>query len=336
MNAYLDHNPDVFRGKIILLPCDDPEWSNFTKYFAQNFERFGIQKLISTSYAANSKPEEIPYQPTLFEANSSMFDERKTRKRGKIFTLSKDVNNDKKVDINDLEWHYLEGDGDFRSDEVKKLRDEADIIITNPPFSLFREFLVWVLDSHKQFAIIANKNCVTYKEVFPLIMTNNIWSGKEEWAGGMWFRTTDNASNYDEIIDNQKFKNVPSIWITNIDHGRRHKPLSLMTMEDNRRYSKHKKHLYWKDAYLKYDNYDVIEVPFTDSIPKDYRGVMGVPISFLDKYNPDQFTIIGMAEDNGKGYSGKESKWDGKNPHCIVNGVKKFKRIFIKAKESDK
>ena len=146
MNAYLEYDPDVFRGKIVLLPCDDPEWSNFTKYFAQNFDKFGLKKLISTSYAPNSKPKEIPYQPTLFEIESPDFDESKTESNGKIFTLTKDNTGDKVINFDDLEWSYLEGDGDFRSDEVTKLRDEADFIITNPPFSLFREFLAKVRD----------------------------------------------------------------------------------------------------------------------------------------------------------------------------------------------
>lgn len=141
MNAYLEYNPDVFRNKTILLPCDDPEWSNFTKYFAQNFENFGLRKLISTSYAADSKPKEIIYQPTLFELNDLKFDKTKTRSHGKIFILEKDQNQDKKINIDDLKWNYLEGDGDFRSKEVCKLRNEADIVITNPPFSQFRDFL---------------------------------------------------------------------------------------------------------------------------------------------------------------------------------------------------
>ena len=151
MSAYLDYNPDVFRGKTILLPCDDPEWSNFTKYFAQNFDRFGIRKLISTSYAVESKKYQSPYQPTLFEVCEPHYDENKTRVNGKIFTLTRDKTGDGKIDIEDLEWEYLEGDGDFRSKEVTKLRDEADMVITNPPFSLFREFLAWIVEADKQY-----------------------------------------------------------------------------------------------------------------------------------------------------------------------------------------
>ena len=169
MNAYLEFNPKVFRNKTILLPCDDPEWSNFTKYFAQNFEKIGLKKLISTSYAPNSKLIKIIDQPTLFETASPQFDEKKAENNGKIFRLYRDKTNDHKIDVNDLEWEYLEGDGDFRSEEITKLRDEADIVITNPPFSLFRDFLSWIIAANKSFVIIGNMNAITYKEVFPLI-----------------------------------------------------------------------------------------------------------------------------------------------------------------------
>lgn len=160
----------------------------------------------------------------------------------------------------------MDGDGDFRSEEVKKLRDEADIIITNPPFSLFREFLAWIVEADKKFAIIGNKNAVTYKEVFPLIKENKIWTGKTEWVGGLWFETID-TNDVDKIIDGKKMKNSPSVWFTNLDHGRRHQPLKLMTMADNIKFNKKLK----GKPYQKYDNYDAIEVPFTDAIPSDYR-----------------------------------------------------------------
>ena len=291
--AYLDFNPNTFKGKTILLPCDDPEWSNFTKFFAQNFERFGLKKLISTSYAPESKLYKNNYQPTLFETNNPQFDEKKTIKNGKIFTLDRDKTGDGKIDVNDLEWTYLKGDGDFKSAEIKKLRDEADIIITNPPFSLFRDFLAWIVEANKKFVIVGNKNCVTYKEVFPLIKENKLWSGRTEWSGGMWFETKD-PTNVDKVINGIDMKNVSSIFLTNIDHGRRHQPLSLMTMQDNIKFSKHKE-VKGKE-YQKYDNYDVIEIPFTDSIPSDYDGIMGVPISFLYKYCPEQFQILGATQ----------------------------------------
>lgn len=329
INAYLEYNPNVFRGKTILLPCDDPEWSNFTKFFAQNFENFGLKKLISTSFAPDSKTFKSGYQPTLFETDDPQFDETKTVKNGKIFTLTKDKSGDGKIDVNDLEWEYLKGDGDFKSNEIKKLRNEADIIVTNPPFSLFREFLNWIVEADKQFVIIGSMNAITYKEVFPLIKEDRMWLGNGFKAGNAFFSSPVNNDYADGVFNPDtglvKFRNV--VWFTNIDHGRRHQPLPLMTMADNIKFSRHNKEIKGKE-YQKYENYDAIEVSYTDAIPSDYTGVMGVPISFLDKYSPEQFEIVGMAEDNGKGFSG--GIWDGKNPHCVINGKNKFKRIFIK------
>lgn len=291
INAYIEYNPDVFKNKIILLPCDDPEWSNFTKFFAQNFERFGLKKLISTSYAHESKKLNIPYQLTLFETESPKFDESKTKTHGKIFVLDRDKNKSGKIDINDLEWDYLEGDGDFRSDEVKKLRDEADIIITNPPFSLFREFLNWIIEANKKFLIIGNKNAVSYKEVFPHIMDNNLWVGYRNINSDFWLEVPDGCE-YEKIKDGKKIKHIMACWFTNIEHGRRHRPLKLMTYEDNIKFSKHKE---VKDiGYKKYDNYDALDVSFVDAIPSDYKYKMGVPVTFLGDYNPDQFRIIGF------------------------------------------
>ena len=294
VNAYLEYNPDVFRDKTVLLPCDDPEWSNFTKYFAQNFETFGLKRLISTSYAPESKRYKYGYQPSLFETEAPHFDADKSKTHGKIFILDQDVTGDGRINVEDLQWQYLEGDGDFRSPEVCNLRDQADVIITNPPFSLFREFLAWIIEADKQFLIIGNKNCVTYKEVFPLIKDNRLWSGRTEWAGGMWFETK-RDDDVDRVIEGVNMKNVPSIWLTNIDHGRRHQPIPLMTMADNLKFSRHKE-IKGKDGYDHYDNYDAIEVPFTDAIPTDYEEAMGVPISFLDKYCPEQFEILGLTQ----------------------------------------
>jgi hypothetical protein len=299
MNAYLEYNPEVFKDKTILLPCDDPEWSNFTRYFAQNFEKLQLKKLISTSYAPNSKPREIPYQPTLFEIDSPDFDETKTVSNGKIFTLSHDRTGDKNINVEDLEWGYLDGDGDFRSDEIKALRDEADVIITNPPFSLFREFLLWIVEADKSLVIIGNMNAITYREVFPLIKDDKLWLGQSIHSGDREFRVPDSYPlesagwRIDEV--GNRFIRVKGVrWFTNIEHGRRHQPLPLMTEADNIKFSKHKQ---VKDVgYQKYDNYDAIEVPFTDAIPSDYDGVMGVPISFLDKYSPEQFEIVGDSQ----------------------------------------
>ena len=196
MNAYLDYDPDVFRGKTILLPCDDPEWSNFTKYFAQNYEQFGIKKLISTSYAQDSKKYKADVQLSWLEVNDEKYDESKTNLKGKLFTLTHDKSGDGKIDIDDLEWDYLEGDGDFRSDEIMKLLDEADIIITNPPFSLFREFLSWIINKGKQFIIIGNINAITYKEVFPLLKNDNIWLGSTNFNKGMYFQVPPLSADY--------------------------------------------------------------------------------------------------------------------------------------------
>lgn len=301
ITAYLEYDPGVFRGKTLLLPCDDPEWSNFTKFFAQNFQRFGLKKLISTSYAVESKTYKSAYQPTLFEIRDPQFDAYKTKKNGKIFILDRDKTANGRTDVEDLEWHYLAGDGDFRSAEIKKLRDESDIIITNPPFSLFREFLAWVVEADKRFVIIGNKNSITYKEVFPLIKDNKLWVGTTSFNKDLLFVSLEEInplqkpSTATRTVDGVVYLRSPSIWLTNIDHGRRHQPLKLMTMADNLKYSKHKE-IKGKAAYDRYDNYDAIEVPFTDAIPSDYEGVMGVPISFLDKYSPEQFEIVGMCE----------------------------------------
>ena len=328
--AYLEFNPNTFTGKTVLLPCDDPEWSNFTKFFAQNFERLKLKKLISTSFAPKSKNTKSNYQPTLFETNDPQFDRNKSIVNGKIFKLERDKTGDGKIDVNDLEWTYLKGDGDFKSDEIKKLRNEADIIITNPPFSLFREFLAWIVEVEKQFVIIGNKNCVTYKEVFPLIKQNKLWSGRTEWSGGMWFETID-QNDVDKVINGVRMKNVSSIFLSNIDHGRRHETIKLMTIADNIKYSKHKE-IKGKE-YQKFDNYDVINIPFTDAIPSNYEGAMGVPISFLDKYSPEQFEIISSNDliTNNK-IPFKEHGLI-KDKDGTINGIPTYVRLVIKHKK---
>jgi len=297
ISAYLDYTPDVFRGKTVLLPCDDPEWSNFTKYFAQNFERLGLKKLISTSYAVDSKTYKNGYKPTPFEISNPQYDKIKTNKNGKIFTLTHDKTGDHKVNVDDLEWNYLTGDGDFRSTEIKKLCDESDIIITNPPFSLFREFLAWIVEARKQFVIIGNMNAITYKEVFPLIKENKLWLGATGNGSDMVFAVPAGS----EVSENDKQKAARlgyvgdytrlgnSCWFTNLDHGRRHQPLPLMKKSDVIKFGT-------KKPFEKYDNYNAIEVSFVKYIPSDYDGIMGVPISFLDKYSPEQFEILGATQ----------------------------------------
>lgn len=323
MQAYVDYNPDVFRNKTILLPCDDPEWSNFTRYFALNFQLFGIKKLISTSYAPDAKKLKYGILPNLFpsEQDDPKFDKDKWQTHGKIFVLDRDHNGDNRIDIDDLQWEYLEGDGDFRSKEVTQLRNEADLIITNPPFSLYREFIAWVIEGGKKFSVIGNMNAITYKEVFPLIKENKIWLGATGNGRDMVFGVPEGT----KIADGDKKKAERlgykgnytrlgnSCWYTSIEHGKRHEPLPLMSMADNLKFSRHKE-LRGQKEYLHYDNYDAIEVPFTDAIPSDYNGVMGVPISFLDKYCPEQFRIIKFR----KGDDGKDLSVNGKCPYFRI------------------
>ena len=301
MNAYVEYNPDVFRDKTILLPCDDPEWSNFTKYFASNFERFGMKKLISTSYAKGSSNHQI----TMFELMSPLYDEEKHEEHGKLFTLTSDSDGSGRIDMDDVEFSgYLEGDGDFRSAEVTALRDEADIIITNPPFSLFREFLAWIMDGEKQFSIIGNQNAITLKEVFPLLRDNKIWLGDSIHSGDRKFYVPDdyplNAATCGVDPDGRKWLRVKGVrWFTNIDHGGHHEPMLLDTMEHNLKFNKKLRRKLEKDfgtiEYPCYGNYEAIEVPISECIPSDYEGVMGVPITFLDKYAPEQFEVLALS-----------------------------------------
>lgn len=267
MQAYLEHDPDVFRGKTVLLPCDDPEWSNFTRFFFHNFTAFGIKKLISTSYTP--------------------------RGNGRICIMESGSKSD-----GSIEWKYLDGDGDFRSDEVTALRDEADMVITNPPFSLFREFMAWLAEGGVEFSVIGSMNAITYREIFPMIKNNQMWLGvTRHGTGQMWFRVPDDAPDktgqrVDE--DGVKYQTIgDSAWFTNIQHGLRHEPLQLMTMEDNLRFSTNKK--IREHGYPEYENYRAIEVPAVVGIPSDYDGVMGVPITFVGKYAPDQFEILGAS-----------------------------------------
>lgn len=299
INAYVEFNPNVFRDKTVLLPCDDPEWSNFTKYFASNFERFGLKKLISTSYVKSAGSRQL----TLFEEMSPLFDKKKHKTRGKLFTLTRDTDGSGKIDSDDIEFSgYLKGDGDFRSAEVTRLRDEADIIITNPPFSLFREFFAWILEGEKRFIIMGNLNATKYKEVFPLMKDDLVWLGYSIHSGDRKFNVPDDypleAAGCGIDSDGKRFIRVKGVrWFANIDHGKRHEKLQLDTMEHNLKYNKKLRKALEKDGgkieYPRYANFDAIEVPFTECIPSDYDGMMGVPITFLDKHNPDQFEIIG-------------------------------------------
>jgi hypothetical protein len=335
VNAYLEFDPNVFRGKTILLPCDDPYESNFFKFFASKFNQFGLNKLIATSYAGSPIAGKQLTLPSLEPPPA-----KNGRKKGFAIELTglSDADNNGVEDINDVKAlleanppNELKGDencppGDFRSTEVAKMRDEADIIITNPPFSLFREFLAWINPLEKQFLIIGNMNAITYKEVFPLIKENKVWLGANDVR--FFYRP-----------DGSMAEPAHSRWLTNLDHGRRHQPLQLMTMNDNLKYNNHK----GKVAYPQYDNYDAIEVPYTNAIPSDYNGVMGVPISFLDKYNPEQFEILGIMQRNEDPYKTKYyTKDEYQNANdlnargvIIVDGKPKamYARILLKHKK---
>ncbi len=328
VNAYIEYNKDVFRDKTILLPCDDPDWSNFTKFFCQNFDNFGIKKLISTSYAKNNKYKKYGLLKYMEEMelikDSDKYDKQIDDYKGKIFTLEK---GEKGVSFEDLQWNYLNGDGDFRSNEITALRDEADFIITNPPFSMFREFIAWLTECDKHFLVIGNINAITYKEIFPLIQNNQVWLGATGFGSDMVFAVPEGTEI--KQSDREKAEKLGyignytrlgnSCWFTNIEHGRRHQPLQLMTMKDNIKFNKKLK----QHDYYKYDNYPAIEVPTVDSIPVDYKGAMGVPITFLDKYCPEQFEIIKFRKGNDEKdltYTNHGSK------------VQPYFRIIIKAR----
>lgn len=311
IEAYLEYDPDVFRGKVVYSNCDDPYESNFFRYFALNFNRLGIKRLITTSY----KPSPIA------NTQLGLFGDDKTiapaKGRPKItankFIINEvyDMDGDGAFNLVDVaeqlkanknnEWAPLEGDGDFRSTECVELLKQSDIVVTNPPFSLFREYVGQLVEYDKKFVIIGNMNAITYKEIFPLIKDNRLWLGVTGNGTDMVFAVPNGAEVAES--DRQKAARLGyvgdytrlgnSCWFTNLDHGRRHQPLSLMTMEDNLKFNKKMR---GKAAYDQYDNYDAIEVPFTDAIPSDYNGVMGVPISFLDKYSPEQFEILGATQ----------------------------------------
>lgn len=337
IEAYLEYNPHTFKGKVIYCNCDDPFESNFFRYFVLNFKRIGLKRLITTSY----KPS--PIANTQIELFGDRTAPEKPKGRPKItankFIINEvsDIDGNGEFNLKDValqlkqnkqnEWEPLEGDGDFRSDESISLLKESDIVITNPPFSLFREYVKQIVDNNKSFLIIGNINAISYKEIFPLIKDNKIWlgTGIGRWISGFIVPESYDLYGTEAKIDEEGNRIVATnncLWLTNLDHGKRHQPLNTMSMEDNIRFSSHKNVKGKK--YEKYDNYDAIEVPYTDAIPNDYDGVMGVPITFLDKYNPDQFEIVG-----GYNYS---YDYDGKTWNGKVNGKYVYKRILIKKK----
>ena len=313
---YVEYNPNVFRDKVVYCNCDDPFESNFFRYFANKFKSYGIKKLITTSYVGSP----IAYtQVKLFGieelGNNKELPERKNKKAFKIeINNVSDLTKDGITNLNDVKWllehdknasSLLHGDdkytaGDFRSKECVELLKQADIVVTNPPFSLFREYIKQLIDYDKKFLIIGNMNAITYKEVFPLLKENKVWLGNncKVNGGAMFFEIPEDIANMEqvrEIKTNEIGKKVYITrvqgvrWFTNLDHGRRHQPLPLMTEAEVIKFVT-------KKPFEKYDNYDAIEVSLVKNIPSDYDGIMGVPVSILDKYSPEQFEILGATQ----------------------------------------
>jgi len=289
----LRHYKDFFKGKTVFCNCDDPYESNFFKYFAMSFNHLGLKKLMATCYQTSP----IVYtQLNLFGEDQVITEAPRKPYKVEITEVS-DENGDGRVDLADVEslmqnkkntLTLLEGDGDFRSEECIELLKQADVVVTNPPFSLFREYVAQLMAYQKKFLIIGNVNAVTYKEIFPLIMQNKLWLGASIHSGDREFRVPDSyplrAAGYRVDENGAKYIRVKGVrWFTNLDYEQRHEDLILFRN-------------YTPEAYPKYDNYDAIEVSKTADIPCDYDGAMGVPITFLDKYCPDQFEIIGMAK----------------------------------------
>lgn len=262
----LQHYRHHFNGKVVFCNCNDALHSNFAKYFSLNFEFLGLKKLICTAYKVDGE-------------------------HGKVCTYEGDKNGNKIPDIDEWECRMLEGDGGFASDECIELLKEADIVVTNPPFSLFREYVALLMEYEKKFLIIGNMNAITYKEIFPLIKNNELWAGFKPFGGGMDMIQTEDT--FDEtktksykINDNGEIiKNIMGcIWFTNLTHSKRTEPIDL-----------YKKYLNKSDdEFPKYDNYDAIDVSKVSDIPMDYDGVMGVPITFIGQYCPTQFEIIDL------------------------------------------
>lgn len=361
VEAYLEFDPDTFRNKVVYCNCDDPFESNFFKFFAANFNRLGLKKLISTSYNGSNI---AGVQLTLDEYGEGKRGSPKPSAIALEIDEVTDLNGDGATGIDDVRLFLernphsrrrLEGGGDFRSAECVELLKTADIVVTNPPFSLFREYVAQLVEQSKKFLIIGNFNAVTYKEIFPLIMANKVWLGETIHSGDREFRVPESypleAAGFRIDHDGNRFIRVKGVrWFTNLDHGRRHEPLSLMTMADNIRFNPSLKD---GSAYEKYANYDAIEVGSYKSIPSDYDGVMGVPITFLDKYNPEQFEILGTLESSDRNntyrtrwYSSQDQKDAffrrfGKtgsiplNMSGVINDAKVYKRILVRRRQGE-
>lgn len=353
VEAYLEYNSNVFKNKVVYCNCDDPFESNFFKYFANKFKAYRLKKLITTSYIG-SPIVQTQLFPEIFESGQKkLTHDRKDRKALKIeITDIPDLSGDGITNLDDvkllLEHNHnvcsvLNGDGkyppgDFRSRECVELLKQSDIVVTNPPFSLFREYIKQLVEYDKKFLIIGNLNAITYKEVFPLLKENKVWLGNNYKvnAGAMFFEIPENIANLEQVREIKTNKNGKKVyitrvqgvrWFTNLDHGRRHQPIPLMTEAEVIKFVT-------KKPFEKYDNYNAIEVSLVKNIPSDYKGVMGVPMSIFDKYSPDQFEIL------GSDYNVKEgllpdivnSRWKGKLDRGYLNNKRLYTRVFIRHK----
>ncbi|WP_297195596.1 adenine-specific methyltransferase EcoRI family protein [uncultured Porphyromonas sp.] len=302
----LKHYREHFKGKTVLCNCDDPRMSNFFYYFVLNFHFLGLKKLITTCYK-NQNPD--------------LCSENISEQAVYLVYEGEDIGIPPNPTIAGL-VRSLEGDGDFRSKECIAFLEEADIVVTNPPFSLFREYVAQLIKYDKKFIIIGNINAVTYKEIFPLIQRDQVWLGPSIHSGDREFEIPSSypleAAGSRTDDEGRRYIRVKGVrWFTNLDFPQRHEELTL--------YKK-----YSPEGYLHYDNYDAINVDKVADIPRNYDGVMGVPITYLDKHNPDQFEILGITESNGRGFS--TGLWDeaSKKAHPYVKGEKKYARIFIR------
>ena len=296
----LKHYKKHFKNKVVFCNCDDPRVSNFFHYFSYNFEQLGLKKLITTCYKNQ--------QTNLFSENKS--------EKAIYLEYTGDKNKNNVPDPKEIGIKRLKGDGDFRSNECIELLKQSDIVVTNPPFSLFREYVAQLIKYNKKFIILAQQNAITYKETFNLIKENKIWLGVDN-GGTKWFQVPDNyditTESRKKVEDGKKFFSMGSVvWLTNLDIEKRHEDLILY-----KTYNGHEK------EYPKYDKYDIINLDKVSDIPIDYKGVMGVPITFLDKYNPEQFEVLGIAN---------SARWIGFECYTLIKGKKIYIRILIKNK----
>lgn len=301
----LKHYRKHFKDKVVYCNCDDPRVSNFFQYFALNFEKLGLKKLITTCYKNQSMD--------LFSQNDS--------EQAIYLEYFGDKNGNNLPDPEEIGIKPLKGNGDFRSKESIDLLTQADIIVTNPPFSLFREYVAQLIEHDKKFIIVGHQNALTYKEIFPLIKENKLWLGYG-FKGGAGHFINEHYEDYATATDRKEgmIRVSGVVWFTNLDISKRHEDLILYKN-------------YNEEDYPTYDNYYAIEVSKTNEIPCDYDGIMGVPITFMNKYNPEQFEIIGATESEGKGFS--NGLWNEKSnvAQAMINGKKVYKRIFIRNKK---